>query len=284
MSYSVTTYLVSLDKLHSICGSGDTKLAQEIIAAHQESLEGTDAMGEYFEVFQDDYEEEYEAYKKGDFSHKHEIWDEPEDDGEGELTEEQQNELIDALKSGDNKKVFDFIENAMEGMFDDEDEEFGDEEDEDDEPLRELTAGGAVADLILGRPKDPNFGYKYGYGLETMCRHLGKHVEGDAWYGINYRALDLIAAVGPKDGGETLWIDVLLQRGAPVEMPLPFDFPTIGYASWQELEKGKPAFEAAYSAAEDNPDADWEVEALDDFLKWVDQAISQKTDLVFFYY
>ncbi|PQO40881.1 hypothetical protein [Blastopirellula marina] len=291
MSYSVTTFLVSLDKLRTVCGSGDTKLAQEIISQHEESLMGTDQMGEYFDDFEEEIEEEYEAYKKGDFSHKHAIVSSQGDTNDEEfddVTEEEHAEFLEALKSGNEEKALEFMQKAMGGLFDEDDddeEEDGEEEELEEEDLqRELTTGGALADLILGRPKDYAFGFKYGYALEAICDKLGKHLPGDAWCSINFRARNMIAKLAPADFDKSLWIDGLLGRGAPVEMPTPSDFPGIGFLTWQEAEKLRPVAEQVYSACEDTPDTDWELEALEVFLKWLDKAISKKEDLVFFYY
>ncbi len=289
MGYSVTTFLVSLDKLRNVCGSGDTKLAQEIISQHEESLLGTDEMGECFEDFEDEIQQEYEAYKKGDFSHKHVIVSSKEDKNDEEfddVTEEEHAEFLEALKTGDQEKALEFMQKAMGGLFDDDDEEDDDEEEdlEEEELQRELSTGGALADLILGRPKDYAFGFKYGYALEVICDQLGTHLPGDAWCSINFRARNLIAKLAPADFEKSLWIDGLLGRGAPVDMPSPDDFPGIGYVIWQEAEKLRPVAEKVYSTCEDTPDTDWELEALEEFLKWLDQAIGKKEDLVFFYY
>ncbi len=284
MSYSVTTYSLSLDKLQAVCGSGDTSLLQEIITNESERLLGVDSMGEYFEDFEEEIEKEYEAYRQGNFSYQHEIWEpiEEDDDEEEIISEEDRDKLLEALKSGDNATAASLVEQALgDDFFGDDDDEPYDEEDY--QPQRELTAGGALADLLLARPTDPSFGYKYGYALEALCAHLGKTHHPAAWSAINFRAIDAIKqVVPPMPSGEN--IEGILHRGSPVSMPQSDDFPAMGYLKLAEIETLRPLVQQAIVACDGNKEKEWEQEALAELQSWLDQATDAGDDLVFFYY
>src|SRR5205807_10023399 len=123
----------------------------------------------------------------------------------------------------------------------DEGEEAEEEEDEV-EPVKELTTGAALAHLILGGKPDKSQGYKYGYALCNLCAYLGKIPRGDAWCSLRGAsgAMEKVDAVLEKAGVAPAVFSVsgfLVERGAPVAMPAPDHFPSIGYLTREEIRR-----------------------------------------------
>ena len=102
------------------------------------------------------------------------------------------------------------------------------DEDDEDEP----TLGEALHEIIEGEPLRACYGHKYAYALELLCWHFGEGLpdrcfsamRGD-WADAVNRAL-AVAGV-PRERFSLL--DHLMYRGAPVAIPVPGDFPFIGY-------------------------------------------------------
>src|SRR5262249_30618052 len=106
------------------------------------------------------------------------------------------------------------------------------------ESRTELTAGAALVQLVLGGKLDPSQGYKYGYALCSLCEYLGNVLAHDAWSSIRATGIDTVDAVLHKAGVGPGTFSVhrfLVERGAPVAMPRPEDFPYIGYLKRGEI-------------------------------------------------
>ncbi len=286
MSYTLTPIIIDIEAVTSVIGSGDSQLIRQVVGSRTEEMLDIDALGDSFEDFEDEVVAEYVAYQKGDFSYKHEILepsDSTEEDDDPELAE-----IKVAFQSGDVAAAKDGLAAMMKSMFEEglgiELGEDGDDDDESDLP-RELSTGGALCDLVLGRPRDPQFGYKYAYALMMLCEHLGKVPNHDHWQSINSSAfaeadetLSEIPFGDESFSTEQLFVD----RGAPWTCPAADDFPAIGYLTSDEihtLDLGK--LESLCGTL--STDNEWLAPAISELRDWIGEAKRNSLALVTFY-
>jgi hypothetical protein len=173
----------------------------------------------------------------------------------------------------------------------DDDDDDLDDEVEVREPRRELSTGAALVHLIHGGNPDPSVGYKYGYALFHLCLTLGDVPDHDAWCSIRSEALDgvdaFLKAAGVKPKSFTV-DEFLVNRGPPVPMPRPEDFPSIGYLERDEV----PAVLALLAPARLDPvlakqtarKRDWLGEMTAELRSWVEACARAERDLVSFYF
>jgi hypothetical protein len=84
-----------------------------------------------------------------------------------------------------------------------------------------LTLEAALAELIQGTfSGPPSTAFQYGYALELLCKHLGERVWTDE--------LGEIEGIG--------FAQALALSGPPIPIPIPEDFPVIGYMTHQQIE------------------------------------------------
>lgn len=313
MSYTLTPIVVKISDVQQAVGSNDTRLLQEIIAANAEEMLEIDAIGEYFEEFEPELEAEYAAYSKGDFSYRHVIrpsQDSSDDDlisvddpeyGEIKaafqsvgidpramevLYESEANELKAVLQNCDEAEIASSLESFLQRMFEGDD----DDDELDDEPIRELSTGGALADLILGRERDPAYGFKYGYALKMLCEHLGTQPFHDSWCSIRLAAFDAtdknLADLGIA-AGDFSTKEFFTSRGAPVPLPEPDDFPFMGYLTNAEIAALRAKLDKSrIENLSDNEEEDfdeWDKAALQELINWLDLAEKEQSDLATFY-
>jgi hypothetical protein len=301
MSYTLTPILVDLDRVKALMGSKDTKLLQAVIKKHQEDMRGIDSMGSYYEEFEKEIKKGYRALAAGDFSAvdlkkvypKVQEEDDADDEGDPELAEfAQKLKAVDQSDRKGREKADGMLKDMLTRLFqeaienDDEDEE-----EEDEEPFRELTTGEALVHMILGGKPDPSQGYKYGYALSILCEHLGKTLDNEFWSSNRFRSLEAIDDVLKRAGVPVKTFRVvkcLIERGAPVKIPEPDDFPSIGYLTRQEIPRiltalDAPKIETAIER-EDEYEREWFHGAIDELRSWLRAASKAKRDLICFYY
>lgn len=126
----------------------------------------------------------------------------------------------------------------------------------------------ALVELIDGENLDPDRAYHYGYALQAMCEYLGTRLESNSWNQVKWITLE--------DTG----LNAVMGKGSPIALPLIPDFPTIGHLSNKKIRQ----------LIEEPKGNSLKIESdevhgfLRDFDSWVQQAYTDKTDLVFFYY
>lgn len=285
MSYTLTPVIVDIDRVTSAIGSGSTEVIREIIRSRTEEMLDIDALGDSFDEFESRFLAEYAAYKTGDFSYKHQIVDPPDD-----ATDDDDPELAEiklAFLKGDTAAVEDGLAEMMKGLFENGlGVDINDDEDTDDNDVpRELSTGGALCDLILGRKRDPQFGYKYCYALMMLCEHLGHIPSHDHWHSINSSAFSAadqaIASIQLGDADFSIQ-QLLVDRGAPCPMPASADFPFIGYLTSREVQQLDLS---ALDAISDQLPADdeWLKPGLLELRSWVNEARVHSSSIVTFY-
>jgi hypothetical protein len=297
MSYSLTPIVVDLQKVNSLMGSKDVAVLQAVIKKYLKEMLNTDAMGDDFEEYESEIKAEYKKFVNGDFSgvDLNATYPEREDEEDEEDDEEavQLRAEYERLKKKDPKAAEEFVlkylEDAFKSGWDEEDED-EDDEDDDGEIEREVTSGTALAQLILGGNTDKSAGYKYGYALCNLCEYFGETPDHDSWCTIRYQSLEAIDALLKKAGIKPSVfsaIGFLVERGSPVKMPKPDDFPGIGYLTRDEARKLLSPLDPAkiQKAIRAEPDAqDWFQSAIDELREWLELCAKTNRDLICFYF
>jgi hypothetical protein len=297
MGYSLTPIVVVLSQVKALMGSKNVAVLQEVIQKYRNEMLSTDAMGEGFDEFEAEIQADYKRFVNGDFStvDLNATYPEPEDDEEEEDDEEtaafraKYERLNETDPEAAKRLLLKHLQEAFENDFDDDEEE----EEDDDEVVKEVTTGTALAHLILGGQCDKSHGYKYGYALYHLCEHLGEIPDHDAWCSMRSSAnvdsrVDKVlkrAGVGPATFTVSKF---LINRGSPVPIPKPHDFPFIGYLTREEIREILPLLtpaklDAAIRSAPDD-DRDWIGENIDDLRQWLELCAETNRDLVCFYY
>jgi hypothetical protein len=292
MSYSLTPILVDLRRIQSLMGSKDVALLRAVIKKHRKDMLDTDALGDDFEDFEADIKAEYKAFVAGDFSgvelnasSPEAEEDEDEEEADPALAEEFKN-----LDAADPKAVEKFIlkHDLLKDLLDDEEEE-DDEEEDDEEVVREVTTGAALAQLVLGGKPDRRYGYKYGYALQSLCEHLGEVPDHDSWCTIRDAALRTVDGVLKKAGAKPKTFstsEFLVNRGAPIAIPKPADFPFIGYLTREEVRKLLGTLDTARIEAairDEKGNEDWLRAAVGELRAWLEACAKTDRDLICFY-
>lgn len=300
MGNNVTPVLIDLSKLRSVLGSNDTKLLRAIIKKRRQEVLEIDALGESFDEFEKQIKAEYKALIAGDFSglpltakaprNRDTSGDEPASEADGNMFQE-----VLKLDTSDPKAVKQFMAKYGQAVADffgdgagDDDSE---EDDSEDEPAhKELTTGAALAQLILGGAPDPRYGYKYAYAFHWLCQQLGETPHHDSWCSIRNASLKAVDRVIAKAGGKGKAISaskLLINRGAPVDIPRPDDFPFIGYATRDEAAKFLARLDPAKTrVAIENvkEDQEWLEAAIGELRSWFESCVDTNQDLVCFYF
>lgn len=156
----------------------------------------------------------------------------------------------------------------------DEDDGFDDDEITVEQALRELCAGGELSS---------DEGAPYAYALFALCNQLGEFQPNAEWSTMRSRRAECVDEALASAGvpAETLRVqDHLMYRGAPVDIPQPFDFPFVGYLTNAELAPASRALSDADLSAipeEFRP-------AVVQIAGWLERAQALESDLVCFYF
>jgi hypothetical protein len=294
MSYSLTPVAVDVARLRSLTGSKDAALLQAVIKKYRKQMISTDGLGEDFDDFEDEIKAEYKAFAAGDFSAvdlNATYPDRPRDEDDDDEGMAALREDIGSVDTSDPAAMQKFIEkhrDTLSEFLDDEDEDGEDDDEDEEEPTRELTTGAALAHLILGGKPDPAVGYKYGYALSMLCEHIGTVPEHDSWCTIRSAAFDAVDEVLETIGvppAEFTTHKFLVNRGSPVAIPEPDDFPYIGYLERDEIRKllGRLDPAKVEAAIRDADEQEWLRTAIDELRSWLELCATTDRDLVCFY-
>jgi hypothetical protein len=291
MSYSLTPVVVDLRKVRKLMGSKDEAVLRAVFQKHHKELLNTDQTFDGdFDTFKKEIRAEYKAFLAGDYSGVDlaaTYSDEPA--GEGYLPGLDL-EAIEAQykrrKKIDPKAADKWLDEALSSDDDD-----VDDVEEAREPRRELSTGAALVHLILGGTPNPSVGFKYGYALFHLCLTLGDVPDHDAWCSIRSQTLDgvdaFLKAAGIKPKAFTV-DKFLINRGPPVTMPRPDDFPSIGYLDRDEvtavLAMLDPARLDPVLAAQSARKREWLREMTAELRSWLETCARTKLDLVCFYF
>ncbi|WP_020474893.1 DUF7691 family protein [Zavarzinella formosa] len=175
---------------------------------------------------------------------------------------------------------FDQIDEMAAEMLENEDED--EDEDEDGDGKEATTVRDAITQMVMGQKYDDRVGFVYGYALEFICRHFGEGLSNDSWSSMRSewarKADKALKSVGVAE--KTLRVSQLMNRGAPVPLPMIEDFPGIGYMTLKEIEMAVAEFtEEKLDAVKDD-----EVrEALSELRFWLWSCEDSKKDLICFY-
>src|SRR5262249_16573737 len=158
-----------------------------------------------------------------------------------------------------------------------------------DRPAKELTTGAALVHMILGGKPDPSQGYKYGYALCSLCKHIGEVPEHDSWCTIRNAAFQAVDAVLKKAGVSPKAFSTsrfLLDRAPPVAITKADDFPSIGHLNRQEVRQILKLLDPAKleAAIESSKESEWLHSAISELRAWLETCAKTDRDLVCFYY
>jgi hypothetical protein len=180
-----------------------------------------------------------------------------------------------------NKRLISALVKVFGDDFDQFDEMAADYADEDDEAL---TMRAALTQMVMGEEYNEELGFMYGYALEFICLHLGEHLPNTGWSAMpRGTAYAKKADAALKRAGvaeDVFQISQLMNRGAPVPLPLIEDFPAIGYMRVKEIKAALKEFsEDRLTAVKDE-----EVrESLAEVRGWLVTCAGSGRDLICFY-
>lgn len=156
------------------------------------------------------------------------------------------------------------------------------EEDEvfdEDEPTLDVV----LAELLGGIQLHHDYGHKYAYALELLCLHFGEQMDNSAWSAMHLDWFDHVYHSLQSSGVCRDGIDLvrkLFERGSPVCIPPPDDFPGIGYLRINEIQRALDYLNGAKIEKIDD-----EVhESVAQMKQWFDFCLDRDCDFVCFYY
>lgn len=155
--------------------------------------------------------------------------------------------------------------------------------DEDDGFDDEITVEQALRELCSGSELSSSEGAPYAYALFALCNQLGEFQANAEWSSMRSRRAECVDEAIEKAGvpAETLRVqDHLMYRGAPVDIPEPFDFPFMGYLKNAELA---PALKALSNTDQSTIPEEFRA-AVAQIVGWLKRAQALKIDLVCFYF
>ena len=145
------------------------------------------------------------------------------------------------------------------------------------------TMAEVVRHLIAGEACDERVGFKYGYALELLCRHLGQSLPNARWSALRWEWLEEVDESLAVAGVPAEIFSVtrhLVCRGAPVTLSRIEGFPSIGYLTVSEI----PAVAAALRSPKVAEIGDEEVrESLAELSGWLRACEDSDRDLICFY-
>src|SRR5262249_27225369 len=156
------------------------------------------------------------------------------------------------------------------GFFETIDEIADDLVDEDDDE-RPPSCEEAYKQIVNGEEYNEEYGYVYGYAYEGLCRALGAETK-ETWTGI-WQSYDWFKDIDKALAKQKIKLKVtdLLYRGALIDIPIPEDFPGLGWWTADEVSKAIAAFNALdgkKSGAKKPKTAKQLTEAIDDIRSW----------------
>jgi hypothetical protein len=300
VSYTLHPVVVDLRKLRELMGSKDEAVLRAVFQKHHKELHDIDAsFDDDYDTFKKEIRAEYKAFVAGDYSGVDlaATYPDREEDDEDDLDDEDRaaKAEYERLKAENPRAAEKFLKDYLKKAFakidleeDDEDEE---EEVDDDEPRREVSTGAALVHLIMGGNTDPSLGFKYGYALYCLCRTLGDFQVNGSWSAIRSRTFDWYNAFLKKAGvkPKEFAVDAFLtERGPPVKMPRPDDFPSIGYLDRDEipavLSLLDPSRLDPVLAKQKGENREWLEGATAELRSWLETCVQTRRDLVCFYF
>ena len=150
---------------------------------------------------------------------------------------------------------------------------------DEDEPSLEK----ALGDLLAGAELAPTFGHKYAYALELVCDHFGEFLDNSAWSAMRLDWAEHVheAMTQADIDEEAISLnDHLMFRGPPIPIPVPADFPAIGFLRRNEIGNAATALDAADLSSLDEETR----ESITQIQLWLERCNELKCDLVCFYY
>lgn len=160
-------------------------------------------------------------------------------------------------------------------------ERFPDLDDLDEEtvPMKQ-----AVEHLIMGEKLDQDSGFKYGYALECLCKHVGQALTNQYWSGGGWDWIETFddALNGAGVPKKVFRLNSqLISRGSPIPLPAIADFPSIGFLKESEMSAILSGLPKPGDNKIDNKEV---VESLKELREWLDECVRTHRDLVCFYY
>jgi hypothetical protein len=141
----------------------------------------------------------------------------------------------------------------------------------------------ALRHFIMGEEYDDDVAFKYGYGLEYLCRHFGKSLPNTCWSSMRTEWAITVDGAIIKAGLDTEIFAIgeyLMYRGSPIEIPDIEDFPGIGYMHAKETKRALTELGKLKTAAIRNKEAR---AALEEATTWLSYCAEHRLDLICFY-
>src|SRR5690606_24586907 len=88
----------------------------------------------------------------------------------------------------------------------------------------------ALRQMVMGEPLDGRAGVAYAYWFERMCE-IGECLPNDAWVRVRLDFFHEVQHGLTRAGVTDVSIHTILYAPLPISLPLPDDFPIIGYTA-----------------------------------------------------
>lgn len=265
MSYSLTPYAVDLAKITTVLGSKDESLFGLLSKQFEDEFDNIDAIGG--ECLDDNEDSE----ERGG-----------EDRGSKPSSQEDLLEMVRCLLDQDSAK-----QTAQCG------EKADAERDTKRNRLPCPSTAEALRHLIMGEECDRRVAFKYGYVLESLCRHFGEVLPHDNWCDLRsgqgwFQELDDTLRLAGVPTEVFSISGRLVERGSPIPIPKIRDFPFIGYLLVAEIEQLLEALGKAriddIGEEEEEEEEPWLPEGLNDVRCWLRTCAESRRDLACFYF
>lgn len=286
MGYNLIAHAVDLGRLESLLGSGDEKFLQNLIKEQRENLIAWDEGLEFFEDFEKEILAEYDAYVASDFSYNHPISKADDLDDEPDELSDEEAAIVDSLATGNDAALVDLIGGLFDGAVLNTDSRGA------EDPIRELSMGCAICQLVLGRPLDPNMGDRYGWALECIVESISAPLEADCFESLRSSfdwTRELVKSAKEKGVDSPLLSrkSLFLHRDCPIAIPDPESFPAISVLSAGESKQLMTSLERCGVKPLSSDDAktldEWGAAALATILEWTRIAAEHHRGIVTFY-
>jgi hypothetical protein len=138
----------------------------------------------------------------------------------------------------------------------------------------------AIDHLLSGRTLHPDAGAQYAYAVELICGTFGAMLDNGRTYPLSARWLASDVKPVLEQAGLPDIFEQLLDRGLPIHLPAPDDFPGTGFLEGTEIDAALDMLSKLPRAELDGEVA----EVLDEVGDWLTAAKAANQALVCFYY
>jgi hypothetical protein len=142
----------------------------------------------------------------------------------------------------------------------------------------------ALRHLIHGAPRVEGYAFQYAYAFKLLVEHYGRFLDNDGFMPIGFDYLEQVNAQLRALGVSAIDVESLAYFHPPVELPIPGDFPGVGYLELETLREGVAQFEAIEAGAIAGIADSFMQTSIQNVRQWCQSCAQQGRGLVSFYH